>query len=174
MKVLGISGSLREGSYNTAALRAAQELAPAGMTIDVVTLHGIPLFNADDERLHGYPPSVVDLRERLRAADAMLIATPEYNYSIPGVLKNALDWLSRGSDSPLDDKPAALLGAGGRFGTVRAQMHLRDTLLHNRVRIAAGPEVYIDRAREKFADGRLVDERARGQIRRLLVSLAGT
>ena len=169
MHLLGISGSLRTGS-----LRAAQELAPDGMIVELATLHGIPLFNADEERAHGYPQAVVELRERLRASDAMLIATPEYNYSIPGVLKNALDWLSRGSDSPLDDKPAGLLGAGGRFGTVRAQAHLRDTLLHNRVRIVAGPEVYIDRAREKFVDGRLIDERARDQIRRLLEALAGT
>lgn len=168
--ILAISGSLRSDSYNTAALRAAQELAPDGMTIDIATLEGIPLYNADEEKADGLPDAVAALRERLAAADGLLVATPEYNYSIPGVLKNALDWLSRG-ESPLAHKPTAMLGAGGRLGTVRAQMHLRQMFLHDHMHVVDEPEVFIDRASQKFTEGVLTDERARDQIRRLLLSL---
>ena len=173
LNVLGISGSLRRASFNTAALRAAAELAPEGMTVAVATLHGIPNFDADVEAA-GLPPEVRRLREAVAAADALLIATPEYNWSIPGVLKNALDWISRGGeDSPWRGKPAAILGAGGRFGTLRAQIHLREILRHNRVRVVGSPEVLIDAAETRFdATGRLTDERFRGQIRRLLEALA--
>ncbi len=171
--VLGISGSLRGASYNTKVLRAAGDLAPPGMTIDVATLHGIPFYNADVEREHGYPEPVVELRERMTAANALLIATPEYNFSIPGVLKNAIDWASRGSDSPLNGKPLAILGAGGRFGTLRAQLHLRDVALHNHMEVVNSPQVLIDRPFDKFdEDGHLTDERARDQISRLLAELA--
>ncbi|MFH1330673.1 MAG: NAD(P)H-dependent oxidoreductase [Actinomycetota bacterium] len=173
LSVLGISGSLRRASFNTAALRVAVELAPEGMAVEVATLHGIPNFDADVEAA-GLPPEVRRLREAMTAADALLIATPEYNWSIPGVLKNALDWASRGGEgSPLRGKPAAVLGAGGRFGTLRAQVQLREILRHNRVRVVGLPEVMIDAAETRFDDaGRLTDERFRGQIRRLLEALA--
>lgn len=172
MRILAISGSLRAASYNTAALRAAAELAPGGLAVEVITLHGIPNFDADVEAA-GLPPEVVRLREAIAGADALLIATPEYNWSIPGVLKNALDWASRGGEaSPLRGKPAAILGAGGRFGTVRAQSHLREILRHNRVRVVGLPEVLIDSAESRFdVAGSLVDERFRSQIRRLLEAL---
>ena len=171
--VLGISGSLREGSYNTAMLRAAGELAPDGMTVSTITLHDIPFYNADVERASGYPPAVQELRDRMDGADALAISTPEYNFSIPGVLKNAIDWASRGSDSPLSGKPAAIMGAGGRLGTVRAQMHLRDIALHNHMHLVNTPEVLVDRAFTKFDDeGRLTDERARDQVARLMAELA--
>lgn len=171
--VLGISGSLRRSSYNTAVLRAAADLAPAGMAVSANTLHDVPFYNADYEKEHGYPEPVHELRSRMAAADALLIATPEYNFSIPGVLKNAIDWASRGSDSPLSGKPLAILGAGGRLGTVRAQMHLRDIALHNHMEIVNSIEVFIDRAFTKFDDeGNLTDERARDQIGRLLEGLA--
>ncbi len=172
--VLGISGSLRRGSYNTAALRAAAELAPAHMTVAITTLEKLPLYDADVEREEGFPSAVIDFHERIRAADALLIATPEYNYSITGVLKNAIDWASRGgSDAPITHKPTAILGAGGRSGTLRAQLHLRQILSHNDLRLVQKPEVLIDGAWTKFDDaGRLVDERHREQIRRLLESLA--
>ena len=172
LSVLAVSGSLRRSSHNTAALRTAAELAPPGMTVRVVTLHGIPNFNADVEA-RGLPPEVEVLRGAIAAADTLLIATPEYNWSIPGALKNALDWASRGGGaSPLRGKPAAILGAGGRFGTVRAQTHLREILRHNGVRVVGLPEVMIDTAESRFdADGRLLDERFRGQIRRLLEAL---
>ena len=173
ISVLGISGSLRAASYNTKVLRSAGELAPDGMTIDVATLHGIPFYNADVEREHGYPEQVVALRERMTGADALLIATPEYNFSIPGVLKNAIDWAARGSDSPPNGKPLAILGAGGRFGTLRAQLHLRDVALHNHMEVVNIPQVLIDRPFEKFDDeGHLTDERAREQLTRLLAELA--
>lgn len=172
-QILGISGSLRKDSYNTAALRAAQEVAPNGMEIQIKTLHGIPLYDADEEEATGTPQAVAALKERIKAADGVIIATPEYNFSMPGVLKNALDWLSRG-ESAFYHKPLAILGAGGRMGTVRSQMHLRQTLLHEHPFIIDEPEVFIDRASSKFADGVLVDDRARDQIRRLLLTLAGT
>jgi chromate reductase len=172
ISVLAVSGSLRRGSFNTAALRAAADLAPQGMSIEIVALHGIPNFDADVEAA-GFPAEVAALREGIAAADALLIATPEYNWSIPGVLKNALDWASRGGeDSPLRGKPAAILGAGGRLGTVRAQTHLREILRHNQVRVVGLPEVLIDSAETCFdAAGRLTDERFRSQIRRLLEAL---
>ena len=159
--VLGISGSLRRGSYNTAAPHAARELAPDGMTIEIADLAKLPMYNADVEADEGYPPIVADLRERIMGADALLIATPEYNFSIPGVLKNAIDWASRGGrNAPINHKPAAIVGAGGRLGTVRAQTHLRQILRHNDLRVVNRPEVLIDRAREKFEDGRLTHETA--------------
>ena len=120
------------------------------------------------------PAEVAGCGKPIAAADALLIATPEYNWSIPGVLKNALDWASRGGEgSPLRGKPAAILGAGGRLGTLRAQTHLREILRHNRVRVVGLPEVLIDAAETRFdAAGRLIDERFRDQIRRLLEALA--
>ena len=123
--ILGTAGSLRRDSYNRAALRAAQALAPTEATIDVFDLQGIPPFNQDDEQ---HPPApVADLKTRIRAADAILMVTPEYNYSIPGVLKNAIDWASRPyGDSAWEGKPVAVMGASvGTLGTARAQYHLR-------------------------------------------------
>jgi chromate reductase len=174
IRVLAISGSLRRGSFNTAALRAAVELAPEGMSIELFTLDSIPNFDEDTEAGAGPSEAVLRLRESVAAADALLIATPEYNRSIPGVLKNALDWASRGGlESPLRGKPAAILGAGGRFGTVRAQGHLREILRYSRLRVVDYPEVMIDDAKSRFdSEGRLTDERFRSQIRRLLEALA--
>lgn len=173
IRVLGISGSLRRSSYNTAALRAAAQVAPGDMQIEIITLHGIPNFDADLEAGDGPLPEVERLRTAIAEADALLIATPEYNWSIPGVLKNALDWASRGGGgSPLRGKPAAILGAGARFGTLRAQTHLREILRHNRGRVVDHPEVMIDQASTRFdAAGNLTDERFRDQIGRLLEAL---
>jgi chromate reductase len=172
MHVLGISGSLRKGSYNTALLRAASELLPKSMTLEVFDLSSIPLHN-DDVRALGFPKPVQEFRDRIAAADALLIATPEYNYSIPGVLKNAIDWASRPPDPPLDGKPAAIMGAStGDFGTVRAQMHLRQVCVFCNMFPVNKPEVLVMRAREKFdASGRLIDETARGFMRDLLTAL---
>jgi chromate reductase, NAD(P)H dehydrogenase (quinone) len=170
--ILGISGSLRRRSYNTALLHAAAELVPEDTTLEVATLEGIPLYNADDEAASGLPDTVVALRDRLGAADALLIATPEYNYSVPGVLKNGLDWLSRRPDSPLNGVPTAVIGAGGRFGTVRAQMHLRQILIHNRMVAVPGPEVLVDSAWSRFdEDMRLTDDRHRKALGILLEEL---
>jgi len=171
--VLGISGSLRKGSYNTALLAAAFELLQEGMTLEKFDLSSIPPYN-EDVRALGYPKPVQELRDRIAASDALLIATPEYNYSIPGVLKNAIDWASRPPDPPLNGKPVAIMGAStGNFGTVRAQMHLRQVCVYCNMFPVNRPEVLVMRAREKFdASGRLADEDARGFLRDLLVALA--
>jgi len=173
IRILAISGSLRRASYNTAALRAAVQLAPEDMEIEVVTLHGIPNFDGDVERDQGFPAPVESLRAAIAAADGLLIATPEYNRSISGALKNALDWVSRGGPaSPLRGKVAAILGAGSPFGTLSAQAHLRQILQYSHVRVVAQPEVMIDQASAHFDQAStLTDERFRDQIRRLLEAL---
>lgn len=168
--VLGVSGSLRRDSYNTALIEVAAELAPPGMSVDIADISGIPLYNADVEREDGLPEAVVRIREQIESADAILIATPEYNWSVTGALKNALDWASR-RQSPLDRKPAAILGTGGRSGTARAQSHLRDILRHNEVDVVDEPQVFLPGAKLLFASGTLQDEDARRQVRALLDAL---
>ena len=172
MNIIGISGSLRAGSYNTAALRAAMALAPAGMRFETAELAEIPLYN-DDVRLQGWPAPVARLREQVRAADALLFVTPEYNYSMPGVLKNAIDWVSRPPEQPFAGKPAAVMGASpGRFGTARAQYHLRQSMVFLDVRLLNRPEVMIGGCDKLFdADGRLTDETTADYIRKLLQAL---
>jgi len=173
VRLLGVSGSLRKGSYNTALLRAASELLPEGMTLEIFDLSSIPLYN-DDLRALGFPTPVQEFRDRIAAADALLIATPEYNFSIPGVLKNAIDWASRPPDPPLNGRPVGIMGAStGNFGTVRAQMHLRQVCVFCNMFPLNKPEVLVMRAKEKFdANGRLIDETARGFIRDMLLALA--
>src|SRR5215207_10241939 len=151
MKVLGLSGSLRRGSFNSAALRAAQELAPAGMTIETGEIGDLPLYN-DDLRAGGYPPPVERLRSPLAAADAVLFVTPEYNYSVPGVLKNAIDWATRPyGDSAWNGKPAAIMGASvGTLGTARAQYHLRQIMVFLNMFPLNQPEVMIGNATQRF------------------------
>jgi chromate reductase len=173
MNVLGISGSLRQGSYNTAALRAAMELAPVGMTITQADISDLPLYN-DDVRAAGYPDVVQRFRREIQEADALLIVTPEYNYSVSGVLKNAIDWASRPPSAPLVGKPVAIMGASnGMFGTARAQYHLRQICLACDMHVINRPEVMIGQAAQKFdASGRLTDEKTREFVGKLLVSLA--
>ena len=172
MNVIGISGSLRKGSFNTAALRAAQGLAPEGMTIERAEIGDLPLYN-DDVRAAGFPPPVERLRAQLAAADAVLLVTPEYNYSISGVLKNAIDWASRPPSQPFEAKPVAIMGASpGLFGSARAQYHLRQMLIFLNAMPVNRPEVMIGQAQNKFdADGNLTDEPTREFIRKLLVAL---
>jgi chromate reductase len=172
MNVIGISGSLRKGSFNTAALRAAQGLAPEGMTIEVAQIGDLPLYN-DDVRAAGFPPPAERLRAQIAAADAVLLVTPEYNYSISGVLKNAIDWASRPPSQPFEAKPVAIMGASpGLFGSARAQYHLRQMLIFLNAMPLNRPEVMIGQAQNKFdADGNLTDEPTREFIRKLLVSL---
>ena len=172
MKVLGISGSLRQGSYNTMALRAAQKLAPAGMEIAIADIAAIPFYN-DDVRLAGEPAAVAALKAQVRAADAVLLVSPEYNFSVPGVLKNTLDWLSRPPEPPFDGKPVAIMGAsGGPLGTARGQYDLRKILVYMNTFTVNKPEVFIGMAQTKFdAQGNLVDETTAKFIADLLVSL---
>ena len=172
MNVIGISGSLRKGSFNTAALRAAQGLAPEGMTIERAEIGDLPLYN-DDVRAAGFPPPAERLRAQIAAADAILLVTPEYNYSISGVLKNAIDWASRPPNQPFEAKPAAIMGASpGLFGSARAQYHLRQMLIFLNAMPVNRPEVMIGQAQNKFdADGNLTDEPTREFIRKLLVAL---
>ena len=164
-RILGIAGSLRRQSYNRSALRAAQQLAPAGVTVDVFELDGIPLFNEDDERQP--PAKVIELKERVRGADAVLLVTPEYNFSMPGVLKNAIDWASRPPDQPFNFKPCAMISASGSLlGGVRAQYHLRHICVSLNCFPLNQPQVYITEAPKKFdAEGRLTDPPTRDLIR---------
>lgn len=171
--VLGISGSLRRKSYNTAALRAALQLLPAGMTMETFDIAEIPLYN-EDVREQGFPAPVERLRGKIAAADALLIVTPEYNYSVPGVLKNAIDWASRPPSQPFDGKPLAIMGASpGVIGTARAQYHLRQCFVFLNASIVNRPEVMIGSAATRFDDqGNLTDEATREMIRKLLSALA--
>jgi chromate reductase len=174
IKVLGISGSLRRGSYNSAALRAAQALAPEGMRIEIAEIGSFPLYNDDERVAHGYPPAVATFRRQIAESDALLFVTPEYNYSVPGVLKNAIDWGSRPPDQPFNGKPVAIMGAAtGMIGSARAQYHLRQMLVFLNAFPLNKPEVMISMAASKFdAEGNLTDEATRGFIRQLLEALA--
>ena len=173
LKVLGIAGSLRAGSYNRALLRAAQELAPAGMEITTFDLAPVPLYNGDVE-VKGDPEPVAALKAAIRQADALLIVTPEYNFGVPGVLKNAIDWASRPPrGSALQGKPAAIMGATpGMGGTGRAQMQLRQTFVFTQTYALLSPEILVARAAEKFdASGKLTDEPTRKFVGQLLAAL---
>jgi chromate reductase, NAD(P)H dehydrogenase (quinone) len=172
INILGIAGSLRKESYNRMALRAATGLLPAGASLHIFDLDGIPGFNQDDE--HKPPTKVVELKQRIRGADALLIVTPEYNYSVPGVLKNAIDWASRPyGDSAWDGKPAAIMGASvGATGTARAQYHLRQMMVFLNMFPLNRPEVMIGNASERFdKEGNLTDEGSRKRIHHLLAAL---
>jgi chromate reductase len=172
VRVLGICGSLRKSSYNRAALRAASELLPDGMSLILAEIADIPLYN-EDVRQAGFPPPVQRLREAIAAADALLFATPEYNYSVSGVLKNAIDWASRPPDQPFNGKPVAVMGASaGLWGTSRAQYHLRQSCVFLNMLPINKPEVLIAQAQNKFdAEGRLTDQTTRDLIAQLLVAL---
>jgi len=172
IRILGIAGSLRGESYNRAALRAATELVPEGATIEIFELDGIPGFNQDEEK--NPPAKVTELKKRIREADAILIVTPEYNYSIPGVLKNAIDWASRPyGDSAWDGKPAAIMGASvGTIGTARAQYHLRQMMVFLNMFPINQPEVMIGNASERFdPEGNLTHDATKEFIRQLLQNL---
>ena len=172
--VAGIAGSLRRASYNRALLRAAAELVPATLHVEIHPLDDIPLYNGDVEEA-GVPASVAALRDAVRQADALLIATPEYNHGVPGVLKNAIDWLSRPPrDSALNGKVAALMGASpGMTGTARAQSQLRQAFVFTNTYALRQPEVLVGRAHEKFdADGRLTDQATRDIVATLLQRFA--
>jgi chromate reductase len=172
MKVLAISGSLRKGSFNTLALRAAQKLAPAGISIEIADISQIPLYN-EDVHDAGDPAAVTALKAQIRAADAVLLATPEYSFSIPGVFKNTLDWLARPPEPPFNGKAVAILGASsGQVGTARAQYHLRQVLQGMSAFTVNRPEIFIREAATKFsATGELTDATTAKLIPELLDAL---
>jgi len=169
---IGISGSLRKASFNTALLRAAIELAPPGLRIDVADIRGIPGYD-EDLRAQGFPETVTKLRESIARANAVLIVTPEYNFSMPGVLKNAIDWASRPPDQPFAGKPLGIMGASGSVGgTMRAQYHLRQTAVFLDMHPVNKPEVFVARAQSAFDEsGRLIDEPTRKLVRQHLEAL---
>jgi chromate reductase len=158
MKLLAITGALRKDSWNTQLLRAVKELAPPEMAIEIVTLHGVPLYDGDEEDKHGVPASVKALQDKVREADGVIIATPEYNFSVPGVLKNGLDWMSR-SGNPFKWKRVGVMGASeGPVGTARSQYHLRQNLVGLEAITMPKPEIFVALADKKFTNGKLTDE----------------
>ena len=173
VKVLGISGSLRAGSSNTALLRAAQELAPDGLEIGLFDLNEVPLYNGDVEA-DGDPEGVVRLKAAIRDADGLLIATPEYNHGPSGVLKNAIDWASRDrGDGSLAGKPVTIIGAGGFSGTARAQQQLQSVLLETGALVMVKPGVLVPMAWQKFdEEGRLADQQTRTVVQGHLEAFA--
>lgn len=174
LTVLGIAGSLRKASFNRGLIRTAVEVAPPGIRVLTHEIGDVPLYNGDVEA-EGDPASVTALKEAIGSADALLIATPEYNHCVPGVLKNALDWASRPPrTSVLRDKPVAVMGASpGRGGTARAQAQLRDGLSFTGTLVLPLPELLVPLASDRFDDeGNLTDEDTREHVRDLLVALA--
>ena len=172
IKILGIAGSLRKASFNKAALRAAQKLVPEGVALEIFDIDGLPGFNQDDEKTP--PAKVVDMKARIRAADGILFATAEYNYSIPGVLKNAIDWASRPyGDSAWNGKPVAIMGASvGVIGTARAQYHLRQVFVFLDMDPVNQPEVMINASKSFDDQGNLTDQQTKDLIAKLLGKLA--
>lgn len=172
IKIVGFSGSLRKNSYNEAALKAAQKLLPENVVLDIADLVEIPFLNEDLEA-QGVPASVADFKKKLSEADAILISTPEYNFSIPPVLKNALDWASRGDVLPLYGKPLAIMSASpSMLGGARVQYHLRQVCVSVNLLPLNKPEVFIANAHTKFDEnGNLVDEATKKSIGELLKAL---
>jgi chromate reductase, NAD(P)H dehydrogenase (quinone) len=174
IRILGICGSMRRTSYNAGLLRAAADLLPDGVELAFCSIAGLPMFN-DDLLQVGPPESVLELKASIAISDALLFATPEYNYSLPGVLKNAIDWASRPvATSPLSGKPVGMMGAStGPFGTVRAQLHLRQVCVFTNMLPLNKPELMVARAAEKFdSEGNLNDTATRARLRDLLAALA--
>lgn len=177
--ILGLSGSLRRHSFNTALLRQAVGLMPADAALDVRTLHGIPLFNADEEAEHGIPPAVAELKEAIATADGLILATPEYNNSMPGVFKNAIDWLSRPSSDikrVFGGKPVAIMGASaGGFGTVLSQVAWLPVMRTLGVALWAGGRMVVPRAGGAFdPDDVLIDARVSEQLREFLAGFVAS
>jgi chromate reductase len=174
IKVAGIAGSLRKKSLNHALLRAALELKPENMSIEILDISQIPLYN-DDLFSTQIPEAVENFKNKIAGSDGILIATPEYNYSISGVLKNAIDWASRPAlNSPLNNKPLGIMGvSGGISGTMKAQMHLRQVSVFTNMIPMNKPEMIVQKGREKFdSEGKLTDENTREHLRKFLAAIA--
>jgi chromate reductase len=172
VKLLGISGSLRKQSYNSGALRAIPSLLPDGMTFDVAELADVPFYNADVEQT-GFPDAVKEFRARVAGADALIFAVPEYNFSLSGVLKNALEWLSRPPNPPINGKPCAVFGASvSPLGTARGQFHFRHVCVSLNMVAVNVPHVDITNAKTKFdAQSQLIDTVSLDALRQLLQEL---
>lgn len=167
--IVGLSGSLRTGSYNSALLQAAKSLTPAEATLDIASIRGIPLYDGDEEASTGVPPAVAALKDRIAAADGLLLVTPEYNHSIPGVFKNAIDWLSRPASDigrVFRDKPVAIIGATpGQGGTILVQEAWWPILRHLGSRAWWGPRLTVSGAGKVFGpEGELLDDKIRTQL----------
>jgi chromate reductase, NAD(P)H dehydrogenase (quinone) len=172
LKILGFAGSLRAGSYNKALLRTAADFISEDVNLEIFDIDGIPAFNQDTE--NNMPEKVKDFKSKIREADAILIATPEYNYSVPGVLKNAIDFATRPyGDNPFNEKPVAIMSASvGMLGGARAQYHLRQIFVYLNMHPINGPEVIVPFAQNKFdTNGNLVDENTQLFVRQLLQNL---
>lgn len=172
IKILAFAGSLRKDSYNKALIKAAKELAPENAEVEIFDLEGIPLYNQDNEQ--EMPEYVKTFKRKIKDADAVLIATPEYNRSIPGVLKNAIDWASRPyGDNSFDDKPVAAFGAtgGSIVGTSAAQIHLRQIFSFLNMHPLERPLLFIGGASEKIENGDVVDEELRDLIKSMMEAL---
>lgn len=176
MKILGIAGSLRAGSLNRQLLNAATELAPSGTTWEIAELGDVPVYNGDLDTDDTRPAAVTAFRDQIAAADGLFIATPEYNYGIPGMLKNAIDWVSRPAyKSVLANKPVAIASVSmGPVGGARAQAQLKEVLLGVLSRVYAAPELTVGTAGSKFADGKLTDERTLASLTRLVTDFVGS
>lgn len=175
IQFVGLSGSLRKGSFNTMLLNAAAQLLPTDVSLEIISIEDIPLYNADLDlpAAKQRPASVEHFRKMLTDADGIVIASPEYNYSIPGGLKNAIDWASRGEDSPLLRKPVAVIGATtGLWGTARMQVAFHNVFLFLDMKPVYKPEVLVAQAEKKFdAKGNLTDEMAKKLLKQKLEAL---
>jgi len=175
IQFVGLSGSLRKGSFNTMLLKAAAQLLPTDVSMEIISIEDIPLYNADLDLpvAKQRPPSVEHFRKMLTDADGIVIASPEYNYSIPGGLKNAIDWASRGEDSPLLRKPIAVIGATtGLWGTARMQVAFHNVFLFLDMKPVYKPEVLVSQAEKKFdAKGNLTDEMTKKLLKQKLEAL---
>lgn len=173
LKILGFAGSLRKGSYNRSLLRSATQLLPSDTTLEIFDLSEIPTYNQDHD--NNMPPKIKEFKTKIRESDALLIATPEYNYSVPGVLKNAIDYASRPyGDNSFDDKPVAIMSASiGMLGGARAQYHLRQMFVFLNMHPVNVPEVIVTFASDKFdSEGNLLDKNAKGFLTQLLQNLS--
>jgi chromate reductase len=160
IQVIGFAGSLRKNSYNKMLLRTVQKLFPSDMEMEIIELPDIPIYNYDIQASQGFPQSIIEIDEKIKNSDAVLFATPEYNYGIPGGLKNFIDWLSRLESKPFFGKPMSMLGATtGMGGTIRAQANLRTVALFIETNVMPKPEIYVTKAANKFdTEGNLTDE----------------
>lgn len=171
INVLAISGSLRKGSYNTALLHAAAELSPPGVSFQFADFSTFP-FYTDELKAHGFPPAVHEFREQIRASSAVVFATPEYNRSIPGGLKNAIDWASRGPEQPLIHKPVAVMTASpGGVGGALANYHLRQILSHLNCQVVSGEILIADAGNRFDANGKLINEKSREAVKAHMAKL---